>query len=170
MAARAVSSTAILVLVAAIFVGGAAAQSTSGCTQTLISLSPCLNYITGNETVPSKQCCSQLETVVQSQPQCLCAALNADPAALGLNINKTRALELPAQCNVKTPPVSDCKSAAAPTSPSSGTPAGQTPTSAGTGSKATPTTDIGNGGESLRGSAGLVAGFIAAVVYAISAA
>ncbi|KAF6987638.1 hypothetical protein CFC21_005260, partial [Triticum aestivum] len=53
----------------------------SGCTQTLIGMSPCLNYITGNETAPSKSCCSQLATVVSSRPECLCVVLNADPVS-----------------------------------------------------------------------------------------
>jgi hypothetical protein len=125
MAARAVSVlAATLALVAAILVGGASAQSSSGCTSTLISMSSCLNYITGNETAPPKSCCTALATVVTSKPECLCVALNSDPTALGIdNVNKTRALGLPAECNVKTPPLSNCGTA--PTT----SPAGQTPAS-----------------------------------------
>lgn len=163
MGPRAVSI--LVALVAAILAGGASAQSSSGCTQTLISMSPCLNYITGNETAPSKSCCSALATVVTSKPECLCVALNSDPAALGIdNVNKTRAIGLPDACGVKTPPMSNC--ASAPTT----SPAGQTPTSpsAGAGSKTTPTTDVGNAGASLQMSAGIVAGFIVAAVYAVS--
>lgn len=171
MAARAATmlAAAAFVVVAAVLAGGASAQSTSGCTQTLIGMSPCLNYITGNETAPSKSCCSQLATVVGSKPECLCVALNADPAALGLGtVNKTRALGLPDQCGVKTPPLSNCASAPT-TSPSSGAPAGQTPTSSGAGSKSTPTADVGSGAASLQSSAGIIAGFIVAAVYAVSA-
>lgn len=166
MAARAVSVlAATLALVAAILVGGASAQSSSGCTSTLISMSSCLNYITGNETAPPKSCCTALATVVTSKPECLCVALSSDPAALGIdNVNKTRALGLPAECNVKTPPLSNCGTA--PTT----SPAGQTPASpsAGAGSKTTPTADVGSGGASLQGSVAIVAGFIVAAVYAVS--
>ena len=71
---------------------------------------------------------------------CCCRCVNrktkfdsTDPAALGLGtVNKTRALGLPDQCGVKTPPLSNCASAPT-TSPSSGAPAGQTPTSSGAG-------------------------------------
>ncbi|KAI5016851.1 hypothetical protein ZWY2020_037229 [Hordeum vulgare] len=174
MAARSATMLAagalVVVVAAAVLAGGASAQSTSGCTQTLIGMSPCLNYITGNETAPSKSCCSQLAAVVSSKPECLCVALNADPAALGLGaVNKTRALGLPDQCGVKTPPLSNCASAPT-TSPSSGPPAGQTPTSSGAGSKSTPTMDVGNGVASLQSSAaGIVAGFIVAALYAVSA-
>ena len=91
---------------------GAAAQS--GCTSVLIGLSPCLNYITGNSSTPSSSCCSQLANVAQSQPNCLCAAVNNGGAGLGIAINKTLALGLPEECNVKTPPVSQCNGKAKP--------------------------------------------------------
>ncbi|TVU41692.1 hypothetical protein EJB05_15235, partial [Eragrostis curvula] len=174
MAARAVAALAAALMVAGtLLAGGASAQSSSpssSCTSVLVSLSPCLNYITGNETTAPPSCCTQLGKVVQSDPKCLCVALNADPASLGLNVNRTRALGLPDECKVKTPPVSDCKNgaAAAPTSPSVGTPAGQTPASGSTGSKTTPSTSV-DSGASPQGSAGLVAGFIAAAVLAVAA-
>ncbi|XP_062188624.1 non-specific lipid transfer protein GPI-anchored 5-like [Phragmites australis] len=176
MAARGVASLAVAVMVVVVLLaGGATAQSPSSpsnqCTSVLVSLSPCLNYISGNESTAPASCCTQLAKVVQSDPQCLCVALNADPASLGLNVNRTRALGLPDACKVKTPDVSNCKGAAAsPTSPSSsGTPAGQTPASGATGSKTTPTTSETGAAASPRGSAGLVAGFIVAAVLAVFA-
>jgi hypothetical protein len=99
------SNILLAAAVAALLVASAAAQS--GCTTALIGLYPCMNYISGNETTPSKSCCSQLSSVVQSQPECLCSALGGDSVG-GITINKTRALELPKACNVQTPPVSKC--------------------------------------------------------------
>ncbi|RRT53027.1 hypothetical protein B296_00050104 [Ensete ventricosum] len=96
----------VLVLVA-VLCAGASAQS-SGCTSALVSLSPCLNYITGNETTPSSSCCSQLTSVVGSEPQCLCMVLNGGASSLGITINQTQAMALPAACKIKTPPVSEC--------------------------------------------------------------
>ncbi|KAI8009322.1 Non-specific lipid-transfer protein-like protein [Camellia lanceoleosa] len=55
---------------------GAAAQSSWSCTNAIISMSPCLNYITGNSLTPYSGCCTQLANVVRSQPQCLCQLLN----------------------------------------------------------------------------------------------
>ncbi|XP_062188534.1 non-specific lipid transfer protein GPI-anchored 5-like [Phragmites australis] len=174
MAARAVAIlAAAMMLVVTLLAGGASAQSpspSSQCTSVLVSLSPCLNYISGNESTAPASCCSQLGKVVQSDPQCLCVALNADPASLGLNVNRTRVLGLPDACKVKTPDISNCKgAAAAPTSPSSGTPAGLTPASGATGSNTTPTTPGNGAAASPRGSAGLVAGFIVAAVLAVAA-
>jgi len=183
----AASSAATLTAAAAVTVailllaGGASAQSpsppspSSQCTSALVSLSPCLNYISGNESTAPASCCAQLGKVVRSDPQCLCVALSADPASLGLSVNRTRALGLPAACDVATPDVSSCKGAAAgppATAPGAGTPAGQAP--GGTGSKTTPATGSvpGAAAASPRGSsgAGLVAGFVAAAVLAAAAA
>ncbi|KAI6674772.1 hypothetical protein NL676_002678 [Syzygium grande] len=84
------------------------AQSTSGCTPMLMTLTPCLNYVTGNSSAPSSTCCSTLGSIVQSQPQCLCLLLNGAGSSPGYNINQTLALALPGACNVKTPSPSLC--------------------------------------------------------------
>ncbi|GLJ07994.1 hypothetical protein SUGI_0079170 [Cryptomeria japonica] len=86
----------------------------SGCTTALVSLSPCLNYILGNQTTPSQGCCSALATVVKNNPSCLCQLLTGNNQ-LGIAINQTRALALPADCKVTTPPVSLCQASGVPT-------------------------------------------------------
>lgn len=102
------ASGVVLVVVAmAALWAGAGAQS-SDCSNVLISLSPCLNYITGNSSTPSSRCCSQLGSVVRSQPQCLCQVLNGGASALGINVNQTLALALPGACRLQTPPISRC--------------------------------------------------------------
>ncbi|KAG5535115.1 hypothetical protein RHGRI_023035 [Rhododendron griersonianum] len=90
---------------AAVLWGGAVARSfLSSCTSELISMSLCLNYITGNSSEPSSSCCQQLASVVKSQLQCLCAALNGGESSMGINVNQTQALALHAACSVTTPP------------------------------------------------------------------
>lgn len=100
------TQTVMALFLMAIVWGGVKAQD---CTNVIISMSPCLNYIQGNSTTPSSACCTQLASVVRSQPQCLCQVLNGGASSLGLNINQTQALELPKDCNVQTPSVSQCK-------------------------------------------------------------
>nr|XP_043612189.1 non-specific lipid transfer protein GPI-anchored 5-like [Erigeron canadensis] len=113
------ASKMVLVMVLIVSIcGGAMAQS--GCTSALLGMSSCLNYITGNTTTPSSSCCSQLGSVVQSQPQCLCQVLNGNGINLGISINRTLAISLPGACNVQTPPVSQCNAANGP--PTSSTP------------------------------------------------
>ncbi|KAK9139921.1 hypothetical protein Scep_009602 [Stephania cephalantha] len=116
------------------------ANAQSSCTNVLISLSPCLNYITGNSSTPSSSCCSQLASVVTSQPQCLCQVLNGGGSSLGLNINQTQALALPDACKVQTPPVSRCNAAAPADSPA-GTPDSPKSSVPDGGSKTVPSTD-----------------------------
>ncbi|KDP21428.1 hypothetical protein JCGZ_21899 [Jatropha curcas] len=111
MASKGIHIGLVLVLVGMLY-GGAMAQS--GCSNVLTSLAPCLNYVTGNTTTPSSSCCSQLASVVQSSPQCICSLLNNSIPSLGININQTQALSLPGACKVQTPPISQCKAANAP--------------------------------------------------------
>ncbi|XP_039139659.1 non-specific lipid transfer protein GPI-anchored 19-like [Dioscorea cayenensis subsp. rotundata] len=115
-------------LVMFFFIHTSSAQSTS-CTTAVISLAPCLSYITGNLTTPSSSCCSQLASVVQSQVQCLCTVLNGGASQFGIAINQTQALTLPSACKVQTPPISRCNGAAGgtPVAPPAASPAG-TPT------------------------------------------
>ncbi|KAL6636773.1 hypothetical protein ACP70R_024345 [Stipagrostis hirtigluma subsp. patula] len=169
MAARA--GALLVVTAVALLVASASAQS--GCTTALIGMYSCLNYISGNASSPPASCCSQLKSVVQSQPECLCAALSGDSSSLGgVTIDKDRALKLPQACNVVTPPASKCNTAgggnapgaATPTTPSTGTPANA---GTGVGSKTTPF--LTSGGASLRESLALVLGFAAVVVYAAMA-
>nr|GMC86560.1 non-specific lipid-transfer protein-like protein At2g13820 [Ipomoea batatas]GMD68994.1 non-specific lipid-transfer protein-like protein At2g13820 [Ipomoea batatas] len=95
---------------------GATAQS-NGCMSALVGLTQCLTYVTGNSSAPSSSCCSQLSGVVQSNPQCLCLLLNGGGSNLGVNINQSLALALPAACKVQTPPVSQCNAAVPASSP-----------------------------------------------------
>ncbi|XP_051129856.1 non-specific lipid transfer protein GPI-anchored 5-like [Andrographis paniculata] len=133
------SSIALVMILAAAVGWSVAAAQSDDCTNVLIGLSPCLNYISGNSSSPSNGCCTQLRTVVGSQPQCLCQVLNGGGSALGLNINQTQAMALPRACNVQTPPVSQCSSAGSPSgSPGSSTPNTNTSPNGDSGSKTTP--------------------------------
>ncbi|XP_027361686.1 non-specific lipid transfer protein GPI-anchored 2 isoform X1 [Abrus precatorius] len=155
----------LVLIVMAMLSAGAAAQSS--CTNVLVSMSPCLNYITGNSSTPSSGCCSQLASVVRSQPQCLCQVLSGGGSSLGMNINQTQALALPGACKVQTPPISQCNNAAvSPAKPPAGT-AAESPNSvpSGTGSKTLPTTDNGSSsGNSVKLSVPLL--LILAATYA----
>ncbi|XP_050240630.1 non-specific lipid transfer protein GPI-anchored 5-like isoform X2 [Quercus robur] len=128
----------VLVLVTMLWAG---ASAQSSCTNVIISMSPCLNYITGNTSTPSSGCCSQLASVVRSQPQCLCQVLNGGSSSLGININQTQALALPGACNVQTPPLSSCNAAASPSNSPAGSPTSSDSVPSGSGSKTVPSTE-----------------------------
>ncbi|XP_074360934.1 non-specific lipid transfer protein GPI-anchored 5-like [Apium graveolens] len=117
MAARNIEFILTIVIVAAVITSTSAQAS---CSTVIISLSPCLDYVTGNSSIPSSGCCTQFATVVRSQPQCLCQVINGGSSSLGINLNQTQALALPSACKVETPPISRCI-AASPTYTPSGT-------------------------------------------------
>ncbi|KAG8100573.1 hypothetical protein GUJ93_ZPchr0013g35753 [Zizania palustris] len=178
MAVARASSVAVLgvVMVAAAALLAArpgAAQGGSNCMTEIISLAPCLGYMSGNSSTPKSSCCTALSSVVTSKPECLCKVLGGGASSLGVAINSTRALELPAACNVKTPPASQCNTVgvpvpsptAAPATPTTTTPAVPNVTPAGTGSKATPTTVV-TGQNSSGASASTAASIVIVVVSA----
>ncbi|XP_055829674.1 non-specific lipid transfer protein GPI-anchored 5-like [Solanum dulcamara] len=84
------------------------AQESDDCTNVLVSMSPCLNYITDSSSPQFSGCCTQLSTVVAKKPECLCQVLNGGDSNLGLNINQTQALAFTTACKVQTPPASRC--------------------------------------------------------------
>ncbi|KAI8009276.1 Non-specific lipid-transfer protein-like protein [Camellia lanceoleosa] len=165
MACQRIQMGAVILAMMAALWAGVAAQSSSSCTNAIISMSSCLNYITGNSLTPSSGCCSQFANVVRSQPQCLCQLLSGGGSTLGININQTRAMALPRACNVQTPPISRCNAASPSPSPSTsptvttasptvktaspavspaGTPEAPNTVPSGTGSKTVPSSQSGS--------------------------
>ncbi|WOK97106.1 non-specific lipid transfer protein GPI-anchored 2-like [Canna indica] len=165
MAERAfVYMAAVLGVVMMLCVGGATAQSSDSCTSALVSLSPCLNYISGNETTPSSSCCSQLSSVVKSEPQCLCQVLNGGGSSFGITINQTQAMALPGACKVQTPPASKCSSSNGAPTGSPGTPS--TPSvPAGGGSKTLPSSDNSGGSYAAAPASIIISLFAAASLW-----
>uniref|UniRef100_A0A1J3EC09 Non-specific lipid-transfer protein-like protein n=1 Tax=Noccaea caerulescens TaxID=107243 RepID=A0A1J3EC09_NOCCA len=159
--------TVTFVAFVTVLCGVTKAQPSSSCVTTLTTLSPCLAYITGNSTTPTQTCCSQLDSVIKSSPQCICSAVNSPIPNIGLNINRTQALQLPNACNIQAPPLTQCNAATGPaTEPAAPAqpPAAEetpgvalTPTSspgarsgAGGGSKTVPSTGAGSSSGSVK--------------------
>ncbi|GFQ00290.1 non-specific lipid-transfer protein-like protein at5g64080 [Phtheirospermum japonicum] len=59
-----------------------------------------LNFLEGT-------CCSGLETVLKTDAQCLCETFR-NSAQLGITLNMTKALALPAACHVSAPAATNC--------------------------------------------------------------
>ncbi|WJZ87129.1 hypothetical protein VitviT2T_006531 [Vitis vinifera] len=165
MARTALAVGLVLVAVTMLWPGTAAQSS---CTSVIISMSPCLNYISGNSSTPSSGCCTQLASVVRSQPQCLCEVLNGGGSSVGININQTQALALPGACNVQTPPLSRCNgNAASPADSPAAMPESPTTVPSDGGSKTVPSTDNGtSNGSSTKSSMSLLFILLIAASYA----
>ncbi|GKV28758.1 hypothetical protein SLEP1_g37770 [Rubroshorea leprosula] len=83
----------------------------SDCHSNLLNGSYCLSYVkTGSDaTKPDKACCPELAGLLESSPACLCLLFDKNKTeSYGISIDKSRALELPSICGLKTPPVSLC--------------------------------------------------------------
>ncbi|CAA0832661.1 Bifunctional inhibitor/lipid-transfer protein/seed storage 2S albumin superfamily protein [Striga hermonthica] len=80
------------------------------CAEQLTKLAACIPFVSGTTKQPSKECCDDTSKLKASQPQCLCVLIkqSSDPS-MGLPINTTLALQMPAACNIDAK-VSDCPS------------------------------------------------------------
>ncbi|CAI9770090.1 unnamed protein product [Fraxinus pennsylvanica] len=79
------------------------------CSSLVLSLADCLSFVTSGSTAkkPEGSCCSGLKTVLKTDAECLCEAFK-NSAQLGVTLNVTKALTLPAACHVSSPSVSNC--------------------------------------------------------------
>ncbi|VAI23146.1 unnamed protein product [Triticum turgidum subsp. durum] len=140
----------VLAVAAALLACQCAAQAPSGggggsgCMPELVSLSPCMGYMSGNATAPGEPCCAAVSGVLRSSPRCLCAVLGGTAATLGVAVDGARALQMPAACKVQAPPASQCDAMGAPMS-SPAAPYDPDVPPAGSGSKATPTPQYSHG-------------------------
>ncbi|KAL3830462.1 hypothetical protein ACJIZ3_019264 [Penstemon smallii] len=88
---------------------GAPEVQTVDCSTLINNMMDCMSYLGngGDEKEPDYSCCSGLETLVNTNPDCMCYALSTS-ASLGLDINMTKAENLPSACGVSAPSISKC--------------------------------------------------------------
>lgn len=79
------------------------------CSTLILNMADCLSFVSNDSTTtkPEGSCCSGLKTVLQSDAECLCEAFKSS-AQLGVVLNVTKALSLPAACKLHAPSVSNC--------------------------------------------------------------
>ncbi|KAK6156898.1 hypothetical protein DH2020_011146 [Rehmannia glutinosa] len=85
------------------------------CSSLVLNMADCLSYVTAGGTAkkPEGMCCSGLKTVLKTNAECLCEAFQ-NSAQLGVTLNMTKALGLPAACHVSAPSVSNCALSTSP--------------------------------------------------------
>ncbi|XP_062187968.1 non-specific lipid transfer protein GPI-anchored 5-like [Phragmites australis] len=109
MAARRMETTTMMIgLVVTLLASTQAAAQSNGCSSVMMTLSPCLDFISSKSPVPGISCCSLLTDIIQSDPRCLCMVLDGSATSFGISINQTRAMELPGVCKVQAPSISQC--------------------------------------------------------------
>ncbi|KAL1557822.1 non-specific lipid transfer protein GPI-anchored 31 [Salvia divinorum] len=79
------------------------------CSSLVLNMADCLTFVTAGSTAkkPEGTCCSGLKTVLKTDAECLCEAFR-NSAQLGVTLNITKAMSLPAACHVSAPSVSNC--------------------------------------------------------------
>ncbi|KAK4424337.1 Non-specific lipid-transfer protein-like protein [Sesamum alatum] len=79
------------------------------CSSLVLNMADCLSFVTAGSTTkkPEGTCCSGLKTVLKTDAECLCEGFK-NSAQLGVTLNVTKALSLPAACHVSAPSVSNC--------------------------------------------------------------
>ncbi|PIA48711.1 hypothetical protein AQUCO_01400939v1 [Aquilegia coerulea] len=86
------------------------------CFNSLLNMSDCLTFVEAesNLTTPDKGCCPSLAGLVESNPICLCQLLGSNANSFGVQIDVSKALQLPKACRVTTPPISLCSAVGVP--------------------------------------------------------
>ncbi|GMJ12937.1 xylogen protein 1, glycosylphosphatidylinositol-anchored lipid protein transfer 31 [Hibiscus trionum] len=105
-------SLAILSIFAVDAAHHAAAPSPSSsvdCSTLILNMANCLSFVSSGSKAskPEATCCSGLKTVLKSGPECLCEAFKSS-ASLGVTLNVTKAMTLPAACKVSAPSATNC--------------------------------------------------------------
>ncbi|KAK4441030.1 protein YLS3 [Sesamum alatum] len=80
------------------------------CTNQLVGLATCLPYVSGESKFPPMDCCTGFKQVLRNSKECLCLLVkDRNDPSLGLKINATLALSLPARCNAPVnESITDC--------------------------------------------------------------
>lgn len=80
------------------------------CSSLILNMADCLSFVSNDSTTtkPQGSCCTGLKTVLKADADCLCEAFK-NSAQLGVVLNVTKALSLPAACKVSAPAASNCK-------------------------------------------------------------
>ncbi|XP_022749104.1 non-specific lipid-transfer protein-like protein At5g64080 [Durio zibethinus] len=85
------------------------------CSSLILNMADCLSFVSSGSEVskPEGTCCNGLKTVLKADPECLCEAFESS-ASLGVTLNITKALTLPAVCKVSAPSATNCSISLSP--------------------------------------------------------
>ncbi|XVF67182.1 hypothetical protein PTKIN_Ptkin10aG0099800 [Pterospermum kingtungense] len=86
-------------------------SSSVDCSSLILNMADCLSFVSSGSQAskPEGSCCSGLKTVLKADPKCLCEAFKSS-ASLGVTLNITKAMTLPAVCKVSAPSITGCAS------------------------------------------------------------
>lgn len=98
---------ALLVLVC-----GEAVTTEKKCGDDFTKVTTCMAFATGKSDTPTKECCTSVTEIKQSDPECLCYFIqqthSGSQSVKSLGIQESRLLLLPSACKLTNASVSDC--------------------------------------------------------------
>ncbi|ESW35763.1 hypothetical protein PHAVU_001G262400 [Phaseolus vulgaris] len=82
------------------------------CAEVVQKVIPCLDFASGKEAAPKKECCDATASIKESNPECLCFVIQqthkGSPQIKSLGIQEDKLLQLPSLCKVKNATITDC--------------------------------------------------------------
>lgn len=82
------------------------------CSSAFQKVMGCLSYATGKANTPTKDCCSAVQGVKDSEPKCLCYVMqqahNGSAQFKSLGVQEAKLLQLPTACQLQNASLSFC--------------------------------------------------------------
>eukprot|EP00252_Welwitschia_mirabilis_P009768 TRINITY_DN22640_c0_g1_i1.p1 TRINITY_DN22640_c0_g1~~TRINITY_DN22640_c0_g1_i1.p1 ORF type:complete len:209 (+),score=19.73 TRINITY_DN22640_c0_g1_i1:170-796(+) len=123
----------------------AAPAGSGGCSNLLVNLSPCVDYVLANDTrkaTPTQDCCRALNGVINNNITCLCILFtNSSDNPLGQPVNPNKATSMSSKCKAGAPPVSTCNVIGVPVASPTGSPSANSPSSSSSSSSRSPSSE-----------------------------
>ncbi|KAK2969309.1 hypothetical protein RJ640_030850 [Escallonia rubra] len=103
----------LVVLLVVVCGGVGAATLGESCSKVFEKVTTCLTFATGKAATPTKDCCSSVTEIRESDPACLCYIIQqihngSNPQIKSLGIQEARLVQLPSACKLANASLSDC--------------------------------------------------------------
>lgn len=99
----------------AVVCGSIRGETGNECSDDFQKVTTCLTFATGKSSTPTKDCCSAVTDIKDSNPACLCSIIvqihnGTNPQLKSIGIQEARLLQLPSACKLANASSSDCPS------------------------------------------------------------
>ncbi|MED6225053.1 hypothetical protein PIB30_090090 [Stylosanthes scabra] len=100
MASRLLLVAVLMILLLAGYGRCDLAKDREECADKLVGLAGCIPYVSGEAKTPTIDCCSGLKVILDKSKKCICILIkDRNDPNLGITINATLAVQLPASCH-----------------------------------------------------------------------
>lgn len=102
----------MMLFIVTMSVGAAASTIGDQCSKDFQKVTTCLAFATGKATTPTKECCTAVSSIRDTDPVCLCYVIqqthNGSAQIKSLGIQEAKLLQLPTACSLKNSSTSYC--------------------------------------------------------------